>query len=62
LSNAETGNERAAKKQKVGVTRSGHHHQILSSNLHAQNVGDAATARGAGTKRKLVEIVDLTKE
>lgn len=62
LSNAENGDERAAKRQKVGATRSGHHHQILSSNLHAQNVGDASTAGGAGTKRKLMEIIDLTEE
>jgi hypothetical protein len=62
LSNAESGNERAAKRQKVGVARSGNHHQILSSNLHAQNVGEAAKVRGTGTKRKLIEIVDLTEE
>jgi hypothetical protein len=62
LSNAESGDKRAAKRQKVGATRSGHHDQILSSGLHAQNVGDASTARGAGTKRKLVGIIDLTEE
>lgn len=61
LSNAESGDE-AAKRQKVGATRSGDHHRILSSNLHAQNVGDAVTAGGAGTKRKHVEIIDLTEE
>lgn len=62
LSDAERGDERAAKRQKGGATSSGHHDQILSSSFHAQNAGDASTAGGAGTKRKLVGFIDLTRE
>jgi len=62
LSNAGSGDQRVAKRQKVGATGSGQHRPFLSSHPHAQNVGDAATAGGAGTKRKLVETIDLTEE
>jgi hypothetical protein len=56
----ESAGERGAKKQKIGASRSKNHHQTLSPNPHAQNVGEAATAGGAGTKRKLVQTIDLT--
>jgi len=60
LLNAEIGGAKAANGQKAGNTRS-EHHQILSSGLHAQSAGHAATVQRAGTKRKLVEIIDLTE-
>lgn len=62
LSNTKSGDERVTKRQKVGATRYGHHDQILSSSVHAQNVGDASTVGGAGTKRKIAGIIDLTDE
>lgn len=61
LSNTESGDERVTKRQKVGATRYGHHDQILSS-LYGQNVSNASTVGGAGTKRKITGIIDLTNE
>jgi DNA-binding protein H-NS len=62
LSSAESRGGRAPKRQKVGAAHSENHNHILSSSLHAQNVGDASTAAGAGTKRKLGETIDLTQD
>jgi hypothetical protein len=63
LSDKESGDERGAKRQKVGgATAPGHlQRQFLSSNPQAHNVGHTATLTGgAGTKRKVIDIIDLT--